>query len=363
MININNLQIECGNFRLKDFNIYINEGEYYILLGPSGVGKTILLESIAGLHKIKDGRIKIDGRDVTNIPPEDRNISYLPQDQALFPHMNVKENIIFGAKIRNIKKEEYLSEMTRIVKLFGIDSLLNRNPNTLSGGEKQRVALARALITKPKLLLLDEPLSSLDPVNKKYLQFELKRIHSLFNITILHITHDFEEAFILGDVVALFIDGKIEQVGRKNQIYYYPRSIKVARFLGVRNIFEGRVTEIVDRDVIVQNKEMTIKASPPKRMDLKKGIEVYFGIRAEEVMIIREDRPIEKKVQENILKGNIIDIYEKGSTHTLYFKEHRNGFLIEIEIPNYAYRKLNIFNGKIVNISLKKESLFVIPKN
>src|SRR3989337_1554178 len=142
MINIDDLEIKAGNFHLKDFNIHINEGEYYVILGPSGVGKTILLESIAGLQKIKNGVIMINDIDVTNIPPEDRNISYLPQDQALFPHMSVRENIIFGAKIRGINKEEYLNEMERIVKLFGINSLLNRNPNTLSGGEKQRVALA-----------------------------------------------------------------------------------------------------------------------------------------------------------------------------------------------------------------------------
>ncbi len=151
-------------------------------------------------------------------------------------------------------------------------------------------------------------------------------------------------------------------MGKKNQIYYYPRSIKVAKFLGVKNIFEGVIIDIRDKDILIQNKDMTIKASPPKREGLERGMEVYFGIRAEEVMIIREDRPIKGKVQENIISGKITDVYEKGATHTLYFKPEKHESLIEIEIPNYAYRKLNIFNGKIISVSLKKESIFIIPK-
>ncbi len=239
MIKLAGLQVELRGFALQDINLSVKSGDYFILVGPTGAGKTLLLEAIAGLHKVKKGGIWLDGRDMTLLGPEKRNLGMVYQDCALFPHLSVAENIAFGLRVRHIAVKSIKKELDEIASLIEIDHLMDRKPGKLSGGEKQKVALARALAIRPPLLLLDEPLSALDPETREGLQLELKRIHHALDITVIHVTHDFDEALVLGKHIAVIGAGKIIQVGTPEEIFRTPNSEFVARFTMMRNILSG----------------------------------------------------------------------------------------------------------------------------
>ena len=251
---IKSLWVELEEFRLCDINLEIAAGEYFVVLGPTGAGKTVLLETIAGLHRPRRGRILLAGEDITHAPPERRGIGFVYQDYALFPHLSVAGNIAFGLRLRGMGRGEIEKRVAAIGRLLGIEHLLHRMPGTLSGGEAQRVALARALVIEPRLLLLDEPLSALDPETREGLQRELGRIHRELGTTTIHVTHDFEEAVALGDRIAVLREdrldeglreGRIVQVGRPEEIFRRPASEFVARFVGVRNIFRGQALSLI----------------------------------------------------------------------------------------------------------------------
>ena len=222
MIEVKNLCVDLGEFVLKDISLNISDGEYFIILGPTGSGKTVLLESIAGLYPIKRGEIWLRGKDVTRVEPEKRKISIVYQDHVLFPHLSVKDNIVFGLKMHKAKADELSNRLDWVTELLGISSLLHRLPDTLSGGEKQKVALGRAVITQPELLLVDEPLSALDPETRENVQQELRQLHKTLGITILHVTHDFEEAISLGERIAVVGEGHLMQVGTTEEIFRHP---------------------------------------------------------------------------------------------------------------------------------------------
>ncbi len=245
MIQIKNLYVDLKDFRLQDINLSVSEGEYFIVLGPTGAGKTVLLESIAGLYPIKSGEIWLRGKEVTRLEPEKRGISIVYQDHALFPHLSVKDNIVFGLKLHKQTKQEAEAALDWVAGLLDVSHLLNRKPDTLSGGEQQKVALARALSIKPEVLLLDEPLSALDPETREGVQKELRQLHNRLKVTTIHVTHDFEEAIALGDHIAVLGEGCIKQVGTPEQIFRQPNSEFIARFAMARNIFAG---EVIYRD-------------------------------------------------------------------------------------------------------------------
>src|SRR4030043_1947087 len=241
MIRIEGLTILFETFKIMGLHITIEEKELLCLLGPTGCGKTLILESIMGLHKPTKGKIWIGEKEVQTLPPERREISYVPQDLALFPHLNVRENILYGIKAKNHSLKTYEEYVGSLIQVMKVGHLLERYPANLSGGEKKRVALLRALAPKPKLLLLDEPLSGLDPSLKTQIQQLLKTLHASFYPTVLCVPHDFEDAYLLGDGMTIFIDGKVEQVGKRDDIFLRPGSKKVAHFLGAKNLYRGEV--------------------------------------------------------------------------------------------------------------------------
>ena len=304
MIRVRNLCIDLGDFLLHDVDFDVKPGEYFIILGPTGAGKTVLLESIAGLHQLKSGQIWLGGKEVTQLEPEKRGISIVYQDQALFPHLTVRDNITFGLKIRKKTEQEIEETLNWLVELLSISHLLHRKPDTLSGGEKQKVALARALSIKPQLLLLDEPLSALDPENRESVQRELRQLHNRLKLTTLHVTHDFEEAIALGDRIAVIGDGCIKQMGTSEQIFRQPNSEFVARFAMVRNIFAG---EVIDEDG-----ENAVFCTEGARLAVVTDLRgrYHASLRPEDILLSHAPFPSSAR---NCFCGTITSVTDKGS--------------------------------------------------
>ncbi len=363
MIKIEGLTILFDSFKIVDLNIQIEEGGFHFLLGPTGSGKTLILESIMGLHKPKTGRIWIGDREVQGLPPERRGISYVPQDLALFPHLKVKENILFGIKARDLDMKIYEEYVHALVEVMKIEHLLERYPAHLSGGEKKRVALLRALAPKPKLLLLDEPLSGLDPSIKADVQHLLKNLHTSFHTTTLCVTHDFEEAYFLGDGITIFIDGEVEQVGKRDDVFLKPQSKKVAQFLGAKNLYRAKVLRNEESSQRLTLGINGLQFSIPTSLvqdKMEVGKEVDLFIRPEEVMIIREGKPVKDSLRQNIFEGKILDIADKERYHLVTFQTLEGKIPFEISIPNYTFRNLNLSIGKIAKVALRDESLWVM---
>ena len=240
MIEVRNLSKDWKEFSLKDINLEVKKGEYFVILGPTGAGKTLLLETIAGFYFPDSGEVWIDGHDVTNLPPERRRIGFIYQDYSLFPHLTVEENIEFGLKLRK-SSDTNRKRMKEIMDWLSIVHLAHRYPGTLSGGEQQKVAIARAIAIEPSVLLLDEPLSALDLRTRDYLREELKRVKLELGITMVHVTHDQTEAMVLADRIAVMMRGQIMQAGTPYEIFNKPQNEEIADFVGVENILSGIV--------------------------------------------------------------------------------------------------------------------------
>ncbi len=238
MISIEELKIILPSFTLGPVSLQIETGAFFALMGPTGSGKTLLMESLSGLLKPDEGRILIDGIDITNAPPEQRNIGLVYQDHSLFPHLTVAENVMYGQRYNNIGNEEGRRLAFKLMEMLSVVKLQDRKPGKLSGGEKQRVALARALACRPAIVLLDEPLSSLDPQFREGLRKNIKQLHKTSGATFFMVTHDFVDSLTLADTAAVITNGKIQQIGKTLDIFHRPSTTFIADFVGMKNIIE-----------------------------------------------------------------------------------------------------------------------------
>ena len=246
MIQIEDLSIDLGEFHLRHIDLQIEEGEYMVLLGPTGAGKTVLVECLVGIYRPRAGRMLIDGQDIAGLYPEERNVGYVPQDYALFPNMTVEKNLAYGLKARKRPAPEVQEKTQAMMELLGITHLGHRLPLHLSGGEKQRVALGRALVTHPRVLLLDEPLAALDENLRSELAAELRRVQRTLHGTFLHVCHSFDETADVADRVAIMQEGTIAQVGTIEELLARPASLFIARFTRTRNLLDGRAEPLGD---------------------------------------------------------------------------------------------------------------------
>ena len=347
MIQIKNLYVDLKDFQLQDVNLTVSEGEYFIILGPTGAGKTVLLESIAGLYPIKSGEIWLRGKEVTRLEPEKRGISIVYQDHVLFPHLSVKDNIIFGLKLHKQTKQETKASLDWIVELLGISHLLNRKPDTLSGGEQQKVALARALSIKPEVLLLDEPLSALDPETREGVQKELRQLHNQSAVTTIHVTHDFEEAIALGDHIAVLGEGCIKQVGTPEQIFRQPNSEFIAHFAMARNIFAGEVIDKGNGTAIFRTEDTELAVVTDLRGKL------HASVRPEDILISAE--PLHSSAR-NSFGGTITNIMDKGAT--IYLTVNLPPDFICL-VTRRSFEEMGLAKGKKIYITFKATAIHI----
>ncbi|MBN1188931.1 MAG: ATP-binding cassette domain-containing protein [Dehalococcoidales bacterium] len=350
MIEIQNLTVSIGDFSLNNLDLTIRDREYFVILGPSGAGKTIFLECLAGLHKLKKGRVLIDNRDITTLAPEERGIGYVPQDYVLFPFLDVRENILFGLKRGKHRKIDMNQRMVILADLLGISHLLDRDINTLSGGEKQRVALARALAPSPRILLMDEPFSSLDVQTAKYLRTELRRIHRELGVTTLHITHNHTEAEELADRMAVMYHGRIEQVGKPQEIFFFPQTEAVSNFIGSLNILDCcSCRQLVPGLIEVDCDGMHII------LPHDEGVMQKIAISPRDVYV-SDILPPGPSV--NRFKGTISAVNHNTSMASMEIRVMNS--TIRAEMPGELAREMDLVIGKDVYIILKLRRLKVL---
>jgi spermidine/putrescine transport system ATP-binding protein len=296
---------------LHETNISIQNGEFITLLGPSGCGKTTLLRLISGFEKPDTGRIFINGRDVTELPPEQRHLNMVFQSYALFPHMSVFENVAFGLRCKKVPNPEIQRRVIDVLRMVKLDQLAERLPNQLSGGQQQRVAIARAVVNEPIVLLLDEPLSALDYNLRKAMQIELKQLQRRLGITFIFVTHDQEEALSMSDRVAVMNEGFVEQLGTPKNVYEEPATIYVAEFIGETNIFITEILETYDNKLVVDIEGKRFALNNKK--DLVPKQKAYVIVRPEDITVWGENE-ITPEESKNMLPGIVEQVIYKGST-------------------------------------------------
>ncbi len=289
---------------VKKLNLDVEEGEFLTMLGPSGCGKTTTLRMIAGFEVPTSGQIFLEGEDVDDKKPNERNVNTVFQNYALFPHMNVFDNIAFGLVEKKVKKDEIRRRVEEMIKLVQLDGMEKRMPAQMSGGQKQRVAIARALVNRPKVLLLDEPLGALDLKLRKQMQGELKALQRQLGITFIYVTHDQEEALTMSDRIAVMNRGRLEQVGTPEEVYNHPETKFVADFIGESNIIEGYIENMTDDSI-----EVTMESGKAVIQETGYRMEemVYLCIRPENLKISTEPREgfrFRGQVREHIFIGS-----------------------------------------------------------
>jgi spermidine/putrescine transport system ATP-binding protein len=296
---------------IYNLNIRIRNGEFISILGPSGSGKSTILRIIGGFDTPDKGDIFMEGVRINNIPPKNRLINTVFQNYALFPHMNIFDNIAFGLKVSGIKLNIIKKEIIQIAEKIGLSNLLHRMPHELSGGERQRVAIARAILKKPKILLLDEPLSALDKNLRNTMQVELKQIQKKFNITFIMVTHDQEEALAVADRVMVINQGHLEQIGTPRDVYETPQNLFVAKFIGEINIFNAEVIWQRKQSLHLFIENSIYYTVKDEKRIFNKGDKLYVLFRPEDLTITEiKDRP----QKNNTLIGTVLDTTYKGST-------------------------------------------------
>jgi molybdate transport system ATP-binding protein len=344
------------------------------LFGPSGAGKTLTLHCLSGLVRPDRGRIVLNGRVFfdsdagVDLPPQARRLGYVFQGYALFPHLRVGENIAFGLKGR--PREDRIQRTRMTLGRLGLDGLERRYPQELSGGQQQRVALGRALAVDPDLLLLDEPLSALDPPLRRQLREDLGRIIREWGKATVLVTHDLAEAYQLADRVVVYEGGRVLQAAPKSELLWQPTSERVARLIGVRNLLRGTVAKATPEIIQIRWRGETLEAvnSPSHLFLPPPGAELAFFIRPEYVRLVRKDRPGPDPAHHmNLMDGGVVGEADQGTTWTLFFRLDAAGdpaqgsYDLEIEVPKLVYEILEIGTDRNWRISIHRGSIQVLP--
>ena len=336
MITLENVGKKFDTFVIKNVNLKINQGEYFVILGPSGSGKTLLLEMIAGLIKPDSGRIK---------GVNSAKIGLIYQDYMLFPHLNVYQNIAYGLKIKKETKEQIKSKVEAVINQLEISDLVNRSVQSLSGGEKQRVAIARAMVINPDIYLLDEPTAALDLSTKIKIQRLFMQLHKNKKATIIHVTHDFDEALALGDRIALLIGGKISQTDKPENVFNQPANKAAADFLGYKNVFSGKIEE----NLLGIN---GIKIVTP----LKQADSAHIAIRSNDILISNEKIILYPSSARNVFQGEVAGILNRTNHVEILIDI---GVTLHVDITLMSCQEMGLTAGNKVWVTFKTTSVKV----
>ena len=334
-----------GEAVLDNISLEISKGEFITLLGSSGCGKTTTLRIIAGLEQPDAGSVWLDGREVTGLEPNQRDVNTVFQNYALFPHMNVAENIGYGLKLKKVPKSEIRKKVSQMLELVQLEGYEKRKPSELSGGQKQRVAIARALVNNPKVLLLDEPLGALYLQLRRAMQIELKHLQKKLGITFIYITHDQEEAINMSDRIAVMRDGRIEQIGTPDEIYNHPKTSYVATFVGNANILHGVAESIQGENAIVKigNDKVIVKLETSQqntgaKQHLTAGENVTLAVRSENILL-QEATAIGDTGTDN---GDTVDISVAGGISDIHDTNSISGLQATVTEKNFAGGQLRV---------------------
>lgn len=343
LLQIRHLSKSYGDTQiLQNINLDIYDGEFLTLLGPSGCGKTTLLRLIGGFELPNAGSLQLEGVDIAGLPAEKRPINTVFQQYALFPHMNVYDNIAYGLKLKGVSKTEIDQRVREALAMVQLDHTINRRPQDLSGGQQQRIAIARAVVNRPKMLLLDEPLSALDAKLREQMQSELKRLQRELGITFVFVTHDQQEALSMSDRIAVMKNGVFQQIDTPIGIYESPANLFTASFIGETNLFKGKVLEVnpatIKVEVVEQNDGFhPIRELPRPKFDVQVGQNVNLLLRPEDIRVYYTHEGHEGLI------GNVVDSAYKGSTLDSVIRL-KNGNIVKTseyfneDDPNFNYK-------------------------
>lgn len=374
MVVFKNIEFTIGTFSLHNINFNIKDGEYFVILGPSGNGKTQLLKLLAGLNRPKSGEIWIGGTRRDHLPPEQRDIGYVFQDQVLFPHMSVYDNIAFSLKLKKLSRSEIKTKVEKMAEILGITYMLDRSTVDLSGGEKQRVALARAMVMGPKVLIMDEPYAALDRNLQERLTLEARELHNQLEQTTVHVTHNQEEAITLADRICILEAGRIKMIGTPDEVFRSPTSTFVARFVCTENIFRDATVEHDDSQVLTMRyadhpvfcnyvdtaDKISIAESDNQgffhcERDVNSG-KATFCVRPESTLLHRS-RP--QDLKRNVFKGEVTKIFDRGLMFQSNIKINDQFLIVNLTMRK-SFMDLDIDIGSVVYISFDEKNVHII---
>jgi molybdopterin-binding protein len=351
VIELDGISVQVGGFHLRDVSFAVPSGGYALIIGPTGSGKTTLLEAIAGHAALRSGRILLHGRDMSGVPPERRGLGFVYQQYHLFPHLSVRQNIAYGLAGRQAGRRAANGRADELAETLGIAPLLDRSVRGLSGGEQQRVALARALAPRPTILLLDEPFASVDPTTRHLLRRELRALHEREGITTLQVTHDFDEALRLGDLVAVLADGRIAQSGAPEQVFRYPNSAFVARFVGTGNVLAGVVERAGQGDPFAAR-----FTSPPLVLEVVAEREgpMHAVIRPEDIVLSRSELPGSAR---NRMAATVARLERLGPVTLVHLDVGR---LLLASVTSASAEEMELTAGMRVTIAFKATAIHLV---
>ena len=356
MIELKHIQVNAGSFSLQNISMQLEHGQFHVLLGPSGSGKTVLIETIAGLIQAASGHIFFDKKNIGNLPPEKRNLSYLPQDNTLFPHKNVYENIAFGLQFKLGRNPATINEkIHHIASELDISHLLERRIGKLSGGEQQRVSLARALVLENPFLLLDEPTSSLQETMQESFCLMLKEIQSHFQLTVLMTTHHKDSAFLLADKLHFIEDGKLLLSIPTQELPHISLPAKVAEILGIQNILKFK--RLPDREWNYYA-EQTDSYFVLKKMPGNLPEEFLIGVKPADIRVIKKEEM--HLSHPNSFPAVVENTYPKENNTLVVLKIPKTGCVLKMEISNYNLKKMGIEKGGTIHCKIKEEHARVL---
>jgi len=354
MLELESLTVSNGAFRLHDINLSVAKGECHAVLGPSGSGKTTLLNAILGVLPPEHGCIRLDAADITDLPVEQRGLGYVPQSLSLFPHLTVRDNLVYSARARRLPRAQFQPLVDKLVAATGIGALLDRRPAALSGGERQRVGLVRALASQPRLVLLDEPFTALNQSLRRELWWLLRQLRQEQELTVLLITHDLTEAYFLADRVSVLLEGRVIQQGDKAAVYGQPVAPEVAHFLGVETLQPGRIISVEEGLATVAIGDVSLMALAPSGM----SDSVLVSIRGEDVILQREDTAIASA--RNRLPARVVSV-QPGSP--LLSVALDAGFPLVALITRLAYEQMRLRSGDTVTAVIKTPAIHLIARS